>query len=159
MAKIPITSWTTTGKVWIDPKKELEYDIQQGASTTKYSQSSILCYQNNLVNLAIERFNAKKIDRLLGCDYYEFVYKGKRIGIIKSGIGSPMATLMLERLIVRGVKRIINAGIAGSPQYEYIHPGDLILCTRAIRNEGTSYHYQKPSSRKILPSHSQKSVN
>jgi len=145
MARIPITSWPTTGKVWIDPKKELEYDIQQGAIATEYAQSSILCYQRNLVNLAIEQFNARKIDSLLGCDYYEFVFKGKRIGIIQSGIGSPMAALILERLIVRGVKQVINAGIAGSLQYEGILPGDLVLCTKAIRNEGTSYHYQKPS--------------
>jgi len=145
MVKIPITSWTTTGKVWIDPKKELEYDVQQGACVEKYSQSFILCYQRNLVDLAIEQFDARKIGSHLRCDYYEFVFKGEQIGIIQSGIGAPMAILILESLIARGIKRVINAGIAGTLQYKGILPGDLVLCTKAIRNEGTSYYYQKPS--------------
>ena len=145
MTKIPLTSWTTTGKVWIEPKRELEYSIQQGASVTKCSQSVIICYQRNLVNLAIEQFDARKIGSYIGCDYHDFVFEGKQIGIIQSGIGSPMATLILEGLIARGVKRIINAGTAGALQYKKILHGDLILCTKAIRNEGTSYHYRKPS--------------
>jgi len=145
MAKIPITSWTTRGKVWIEPEKELEYDIQQGSPVLEYAESSIICYQRKLVNLAIEQFNARKVDGFLGCDYYEFSHKGKRIGIIRSGIGSPMAAVILERLIVRGIKRVINAGTAGTLQHEGIGTGDLVLCTKAVRNEGTSYHYQKPS--------------
>ncbi|MFB0523055.1 MAG: nucleoside phosphorylase [Candidatus Bathyarchaeia archaeon] len=145
MAKIPITSWTTKGTVWIDPEKELEYDIQQGASARGYSESSVLCYQKDLVKIAIEEFSANKTGNHLGCDYYEFACRDKQIGIVQSGIGSPMAVLILERLIVRGVKRIINAGMAGALQYEGMLPGDLVLCTKAVRNEGTSYHYLEPS--------------
>lgn len=145
MAKTPITSWRTSGRVWIDPKKELEYDIQQGAMDKRYSERCIMCYQDDLVNLAIERAGAEKVDSLLGCNYYEFLYRGKRIGIILSGIGAPMAILILERLIVRGVRNVISAGMAGSLQCEGILPGDIVVCTKAIRNEGTSYHYQKPS--------------
>src|SRR3972149_5973600 len=113
-AKIPITSWTTRGKVWIDPREELEYDIRHGTSAERYSQSCILCFQRDLVSLAIEHSDAKKADRLLGCNYYEFIFKGKRIGIIQSGIGAPMAALILERLIVRGVDRVVSTGIRGS---------------------------------------------
>jgi len=145
MARIPITSWTRKGRVWIDPKKILERARRQKASSAIYSDSCILCYQRNLVDLAMERYNATKMDHFSGCDYYEFVFKGKRIGIIKSGIGSPMAALILEDLIARGVKHVISTGLAGALQYEGILAGDIVLCTKAIRNEGTSYHYQKPS--------------
>jgi len=145
MSIAPIVSWTTKGKVWIDPKRELEYDIQQGAPARRYPTSAIICYQEPLIRLAIKRFHARRADRLLGSDFYEFVHRGTRIGIIRSGVGAPMAALILEWLIVRGVKRVINAGIAGSLQYKGINPGDLVLCTKAVRNEGTSYHYQRPS--------------
>jgi uridine phosphorylase len=145
MRRAPIVSWTTKGKVWIDPKKELEYDIQQGAPARRYPTSAIMCYQEPMISLAVNRFHARKTDRLLEADFYEFVHRGKRIGIIRSDVGAPTSALFLERIIVRGVKRVINAGIAGSLQYEGIHPGDLVLCTKAIRNEGTSYHYQRPS--------------
>jgi len=40
MVKIPITSWLTTRNVWIDPKKELAYDIQQGAYDGKYPEGA-----------------------------------------------------------------------------------------------------------------------
>jgi len=142
---IPIISWTTKGRVWIDPKRELDYDIRQGSPLKRYPTSAIMCYQGDMIKLAIGRFHARKVDGFLGSDFYEIVHKGKRIGIIRSGVGAPVAALILERLIVRGVKRVISAGIAGSLQYEGIRPGDLVLCTRAIRNEGTSYHYQRPS--------------
>jgi nucleoside phosphorylase len=71
-----------------------------------------MCFQNDLVNLAVEQCHAKKADSLLGRIYYEFVFKGKRIGIIQSGIGAPVSALKLERLIVRGVERVLSAGIA-----------------------------------------------
>jgi len=141
-AGVPIVSWTTKGKVWIDPKRELE---RQGAPLRRYTTSAIMCYQEDMIKLAIERLHARKVDGFLGSDFYEIVHKGKRIGIIRSGVGAPVAALILEQLIVRGVKRVISAGIAGSLQYEGIRPGDLVLCTRAVRNEGTSYHYQRPS--------------
>ena len=75
----------------------------------------------------------------------EFSKNSKKIGIICSGIGAPMAVLILERLIVRGVKNLLSIGIAGTLQCKNIKVGDLVLCTKAIRCEGTSYFYLPPS--------------
>ena len=65
-----------------------------------------------MVSLTIEP-NAKEADRLLECNFYEFFFKSKRIGIIESGIGASMAVLILERFIVRGIGRVICTEIAG----------------------------------------------
>ena len=57
-----------------------------------------------------------------------------------------MARFRTLRQRIRFVtKKVITVGIAGSLQYKNIKEGDIVLCTKAIRNEGTSYHYLKPS--------------
>jgi uridine phosphorylase len=60
------------------------------------------------------------------------------------GIGSPIACAILEELIAFGVKKFISIGVAGTLQ-KNIKIGDLVLCDKAIRDEGTSYHYIKKS--------------
>jgi len=144
--EIPLVSWTRRGKVWISPEMELKYAIEQGAvAASRCPDSCIICYQGDLEKLAREKLSARKIETLLGFDLYAFEHRGKEVGVIRSGIGAPMAALILERLIVRGLKRVVNAGIAGALQHEGFSPGDLVLCTKAVRNEGVSYHYQQPS--------------
>ncbi len=76
-----------------------------------------------------------------GSTFYFFEHAGKSICIIvNSGFGAPIAVTLIERFISRGVNAIINLGIAGTLQ-PYINIGDIIVCDKAIRDEGTSYHY------------------
>lgn len=86
-----------------------------------------------------------------------FVSKDFNLGVIGGfGIGSPVATTILEELIVLGSERFFNIGTAGSLQ-KYSKLGEIIICTKAIRDEGTSHHYIKPEkyafpSKKLLNS-------
>jgi uridine phosphorylase len=74
-----------------------------------------------------------------------FDYKGKKIAAVRiEGIGAPHAVTVLEELIALGAKYFIALGYAGGLQ-RVNKPGDLILVTKAIRDEGTSYHYATPS--------------
>lgn len=70
--------------------------------------------------------------------------KGKVAIIGKFGIGSPIAVSLLEELIAFGVKKFISIGTAGTLQKD-IAIGDLMVCEKAIRDEGTSHHYLKHS--------------
>ncbi|MBU0934102.1 MAG: nucleoside phosphorylase [Spirochaetes bacterium] len=56
------------------------------------------------------------------------------------GIGAPAAAMMLEELIAFGAHSFISLGTAGG-LVPGLHPGDLVLCTGALRDEGVSYHY------------------
>lgn len=56
------------------------------------------------------------------------------------GVGAPAAVVCLEMCVALGVRRVVVVGYAGALQPE-LHPGDVLLCDRAIRDEGTSYHY------------------
>ena len=69
----------------------------------------------------------------------------QRVGAIGGfGFGAPATCVFLEHLIAWGVKRYLSIGTAGSLQRD-IGIGDLVVCNRAIRDEGTSHHYQAPS--------------
>jgi uridine phosphorylase len=68
-----------------------------------------------------------------------------KVGIVGGfGFGAPAACLRLEGLIAYGVKRFASIGTAGALQKD-LHIGDLVVCDRAIRDEGVSYHYQEAS--------------
>jgi uridine phosphorylase len=76
---------------------------------------------------------------------------GNRVGVVgRFGIGAPAATIVLEELVAVGVRRFVSVGTAGALQPGRA-PGDLVVCTGAVRDEGVSHHYL-PSDVDALPS-------
>src|SRR5215217_3595785 len=70
--------------------------------------------------------------------------KGK-IGIMTGfGGGSPMTVELAEEFAAMGVKCMILMTWGGILQPD-LNPGDIVVIDRAIRDEGTSYHYLPPS--------------
>lgn len=65
----------------------------------------------------------------------------EQIGVVgRFGFGAPAACARLESLIAYGVQWFVSIGYAGALQEE-LRIGDLVVCDKAIRDEGTSYHY------------------
>ncbi|HVB18716.1 MAG TPA: nucleoside phosphorylase [Acidimicrobiales bacterium] len=63
------------------------------------------------------------------------------LGVVEGfGYGAPGAAIVLEELIAFGATRFVNLGIAGALPREVAF-GDLVLCTKALRDEGVSHHY------------------
>ena len=58
----------------------------------------------------------------------------------KFGIGAPAASAVMEELIAAGVSRFVSIGGAGGLQPD-LAIGDVVVCERAIRDEGVSHHY------------------
>ena len=75
---------------------------------------------------------------------YELDYKSNKIALVQAAVGAPMAAGQIEELTVLGCKKYISCGSCGVLQKE-IAVGHLIIPISAIRDEGTSYHYIKPS--------------
>lgn len=65
---------------------------------------------------------------------------GSRCGIIARTIGGPYAVLVAEQLAVCGVRVIVGLTSAGRVGSGLPVPG-VVVADRAIRDEGTSYHY------------------
>ena len=72
-----------------------------------------------------------------------FYLINKKFGIRIFDIGASNVVANLEDLIALGIKKIINIGIAGGLSDKLI-AGDIVICEKAIRDEGVSYHYIKP---------------
>ncbi len=71
---------------------------------------------------------------------YEVTYKGKRFALYKARLGAPACVGSFEDVIPMGAKRIILLGNCGVLD-KSIQDCGIIIPTRAIRDEGTSYHY------------------
>ena len=70
---------------------------------------------------------------------------GLKLGIIGRAVGGSFAVLLAEQLFVSGCKLIINITSAGRVGDELETPS-YILANKALRDEGTSFHYLPPST-------------
>ena len=71
------------------------------------------------------------------------VYRVKKtnVAVLTSfGGGSPMVVELAEELAAMGAKKMVLMTWGGILQTD-IEPGDIVVCNRAIRDEGTSHHY------------------
>ncbi|MBI4581813.1 MAG: nucleoside phosphorylase, partial [Planctomycetes bacterium] len=83
-------------------------------------------------------------------DLYDFMQDGTPLGIIGCAVGGSFAVLLAEELFASGCRLLISMTSAGQivpirkPPYH-------VLIDRALRDEGTSYHYLPPSRFAHLP--------
>ncbi len=75
---------------------------------------------------------------------YEVDYNRERITLMQAMVGAPAAARQVEDLIARGCNKFIVCGDCGVLDKNII-VGNVVLPLAAIRDEGTSYHYVKPS--------------
>jgi uridine phosphorylase len=115
-------------------------------------ESCVLCFFSE----AIEKILTEYPNKIVSCykseginfPLYEMDYKGEKIGLIQAAVGSPHAVGQIDELTALGFKKFIACGMCGVLQKE-LAVGHLIIPIAAVRDEGASYHYVKPS-REIL---------
>lgn len=74
---------------------------------------------------------------------YILDYKGEEICLCQAPVGAAAAAQILDWLIGYGVREIIAVGCCGA--LDDMPEGEFIVPVRALRDEGTSYHYAPPS--------------
>lgn len=74
---------------------------------------------------------------------YVTKYNGEEITLCEAPVGSAASTQILDWLIGYGVRQIISAGSCGV--LEKFDEGTFLVPYKALRDEGTSYHYAPPS--------------
>jgi uridine phosphorylase len=78
-------------------------------------------------------------------ELYEFALAGGTAGIIGCAVGAPFAVLVAEELFACGCRMIISVTSAG--QIKPVgNPPYFVVIDRALRDEGTSYHYAHPEA-------------
>ena len=76
-------------------------------------------------------------------DLYVFEHAGLSYGIVGCVVGAAFAVLVAEELFVSGCKVLISMTSAGQI-VAVREPPYFVVIDRALRDEGTSYHYRAP---------------
>jgi uridine phosphorylase len=75
---------------------------------------------------------------------FNYTQGGISYGIVGRAVGAPFAVLVAEELFASGCRFLISVTSAGQIT-PVAHPPYFVLIERALRDEGTSYHYAPPS--------------
>ena len=109
---------------------------------------AIACFSHNLFNEIVAGGKCLKIAELHNTtedkDVYELDYNGHKFALFKMGVGAPVAAVDIEDMHAMGVEKFIVFGNCGVLD-ESIEDCSVIIPNKALRDEGTSYHYMSPS--------------
>jgi hypothetical protein len=70
-----------------------------------------------------------------------FDLSGERVGIVGCAVGAPFAVLVAEQMFASGCRLLITITPAGRIAADLPEKAFFMLIDRALRDEGTSYHY------------------
>jgi uridine phosphorylase len=73
-------------------------------------------------------------------ELYRFTERGTELGLVGCAVGAPFAVLVAEQLFASGCRLLVSMTSAGRLA-QLRPPPYFVLIERALRDEGTSYHY------------------
>jgi len=142
----PILDHATAEPSVFVPENLLERAARmRGQQSAAIPSCCLLDFDGELVPVARDRFGA------MPCSDWPCFHTslqvierdGFAMGLIGGTVGAPFAVLVAEQLIASGCRKIIGYSSAGAVSLE-LKPPCLIVPDRAVRDEGTSYHYLPP---------------
>ena len=120
---------------------------------------AVSCFSNITFDRMISELDTQVI-AWSGCangqtPIYRTCYKGIEVALFMMDVGAPMSVGMMEELFVMGVEKVVVFGTCGVLDHS-ISDCSIIIPNSAIRDEGTSYHYEPfsdeiPVNEKYLP--------
>ena len=121
-----------------------------GCEELKLPEKCVFAFLGDCVDEFAIKNNAKIAEKFENycrvTNIYVTEYHGQEICLVRPNIGAPAATQLLDMLIACGCKKIVATGSCGV--LVDIKENAFIIPTKALRDEGTSYHYL-PLSRYI----------
>jgi uridine phosphorylase len=103
----------------------------------------LFCLERGLPHRMRWRIPVKRAGSMNADVYAVKKSKGKVAVLTSFGGGSPMVVELAEELAVMGARRMILMTWGGLLQTD-LKPGDIVVCDRAIRDDGVSHHYLPP---------------
>ena len=107
-------------------------------------KTAILVFNRNLENEPEKFGQAVKIGELQSGEDFHGLYVIDNILLTLPFVGNPNASATLEELKALGIRNFLAAGSAGLIDEDFDDEKFLVV-NRAIRDEGGSLHYEKPS--------------
>jgi uridine phosphorylase len=119
-----------------------EAQRQKGLAAARVPSVCVLDPDGDIVRW-LKRTGRGSLSETWACyhsDLYEFDLNGARVGVVGCAVGAPYAVLVAEQMFACGCELLIS--ITSSGQIAKVaEPPYFVLIARALRDEGTSYHY------------------
>ena len=107
----------------------------------------VFAFLGDTIDEYAARANARQVSTFVSATkrypIYITQYRGKEVVLCQAPVGAAPAAQLLDWLIGYGVRQIISAGACGV--LTAFPEGKFLVPCRALRDEGTSYHYAPPS--------------
>ncbi|MHB1033677.1 MAG: nucleoside phosphorylase [Pirellulales bacterium] len=145
-AELPIIDHPTSEQAVFRPENLLDRAAaMMGKEQRNIPACCLLDFDGELADVAREYFQA------VACATWPCFHTtmlclggdGFRMGLIPGTVGAPFAVLVAEQLIACGCRHIIGYSSSGAVANRLRLPC-LVVPDRALRDEGTSYHYLPP---------------
>src|SRR5579885_3438476 len=140
----------------------LEYDGRRAAiieparviKPIDVAEHCVMCFFQEVIRELVSEGASTRLihtGRSEAGDYpvYEMDYGGRRLAVVSPGVGGPAAAARMELMIALGCRKFIACGGAGTLDGA-IAAGHIVVPDSAVRDEGASFHYLKPS-REVAP--------
>lgn len=145
---LPITSHATGEAAVFLPENLLERaSSMMDKRNGHLPRCCLLDFDGELVPVARERFGATPCP-VWPCFHTTLLrvqHDDMEMGLIGGTVGAPFAVLVAEQLIASGCRHIIGYSSSGAISERLALPC-LVVPERAVRDEGTSYHYLPPAT-------------
>jgi uridine phosphorylase len=145
---LPIANHPTEEGSLFLPENLLERaSFMMGKERGLLPRSCLLDFDDELGPVARERFGATPCP-VWSC-FHTVLFRverdGMEMGLIGGTVGAPYAVLVAEQLIASGCRYIVGYSSSGAVSDRLDLPC-FVVPDRALRDEGTSYHYLPPAT-------------
>ena len=113
----------------------------------KLPEKAVFAFLSDYIDEYAIKNNAKQVGTFESATknypIYVLDYEKEKICLVQAPVGAAPATQIMDWLIGYGVRKIISGGCCGALK-DYPE-GMFLIPYKALRDEGTSYHYAPPS--------------
>lgn len=139
----------------------LEYDASPGVIQPRIPgleepvpERWVLCFFAEQIRALVEQGHAQVMGQTASemgpIPIYRVEHRGQQVALMQAGVGAPFAAAMLDEAYGAGARKVVVCGGCGVLDRE-IAVGHLLVPERALRDEGTSFHYLPPSRTVAAP--------
>ncbi len=135
----PILEFDTTREALIEPARLIQ--------PRDVPEHCVICFFREIIVKVVTEQNAR-VSVENGWEdgphpLYEITHQGRRLAFFHPGVGAALAAGLLEEVIAFGCRKFIVCGGCGVLAKD-LAVGHLIIVSKAVRDEGVSYHYLPP---------------
>ena len=128
------------GRPYVTARRLLDYHESRGDARAAAPRAVVLTWQRRLESRVRESRGHQEVP---GAGAGSLLRLAPQLGLARLPIGAPAAAITVEELSARGTELFIGVGAAGAID-DRLTAGDLVICSAALRDEGTSHHYAPP---------------